>query len=115
LLWDHLLTAAANCAARLQTAALQAQLHSGRGNGGEGGGGHFTQVVQALASALHGHSFAMPPHLARVVRALAVLEGGATALDPAFEVVPRVSARALSANSYRGAPTVVVVVVLCSA
>jgi len=98
----------------LQTVALQAQLHGGRGKDGEGGGGHFTQVVQALASALHGHSFAMPPHLARVVRALAVLEGGATALDPAFEVVPRVSACAFSASSYCGEPPPTVVVV-CSA
>ena len=86
-----------------QTAALEAQLRKSSGGSGGGGGGHFTEVVQALARALDGHGFAMPPHLARVVRALAVLEGGATTLDPAFEVVPRVRASAMTKLANRNA------------
>ena len=49
----------------------------------------FLGVVSQLTTALAAHGFRLPPYFARVLRALAALEGTATGIDPDFRVIER--------------------------
>ena len=49
----------------------------------------FLGVVSQLTTALATHGFRLPPYFARVLRALAALEGTATGIDPNFKVIER--------------------------
>ena len=50
----------------------------------------FLGVVSQLGSALYAFEFRLPPYFARILRALAALEGVATGVDPEFRVIERV-------------------------
>jgi len=50
---------------------------------------NFVGAVDQVAAALTPFRFRVPPYYARMIRALASLEGTATALDPSFKVVAR--------------------------
>ena len=49
----------------------------------------FLGVVSQLSAALLVHDFRLPPYFARILRALAALEGTATGIDREFEVIER--------------------------
>ena len=50
----------------------------------------FLGVVSQLGAALYEHEFRLPPYFARVLRALAALEGVAVGVDADFKVIERV-------------------------
>ena len=50
----------------------------------------FLGVVSQLGAALYAHEFRLPPYFARVLRALAALEGVAVGVDADFKVIERV-------------------------
>ena len=50
----------------------------------------FLGVVSQLGAALYAFEFRLPPYFARILRALAALEGVATGVDPEFRVIERV-------------------------
>eukprot|EP00976_Prorocentrum_cordatum_P117911 1196383-Prorocentrum_minimum.AAC.5 len=52
---------------------------------GEAGAMDFQTVVGGLSAALHRHRFRVPASFVSIIRALAALEGSATALDPSFQ------------------------------
>ena len=49
----------------------------------------FLGVVSQLSAALLTHDFRLPPYFARIIRALAALEGTATGIDKEFKVIER--------------------------
>ena len=49
----------------------------------------FLGVVSQLSAALLTHDFRLPPYFARILRALAALEGTATGIDKEFKVIER--------------------------
>jgi aarF domain-containing kinase len=49
----------------------------------------FLGVVSQLSAALLTHDFRLPPYFARILRALAALEGTATGIDREFKVIER--------------------------
>ena len=49
----------------------------------------FLGVVSQLSAALLVHDFRLPPYFARILRALAALEGTATGIDREFKVIER--------------------------
>ena len=90
------------------TAALRdvfdrAEANAGGGEDGVAGGGggvlptgsairgtnDFLGVVSQLSAALLQHDFRLPPYFARILRALAALEGTATGIDRDFKVIER--------------------------
>lgn len=52
-------------------------------------GGNFLDAVRKVATALRDYDFATPSYYARLMRALASLEGTAKRLDPSFQVFER--------------------------